>query len=285
MPETKELRSAWPQQLTSTMATLQPLCNFLRPRLYQNHCPAWNPRHRQVFLSLYGGVGRVAENWRDRGGESLLVDMADDECNDLDGSGAAADVRAFLRARDAEGRTYVAALGLDIPCDTWSAARGRGRGPPMLRSKASVLGLPNLKGKNLNKVLAANSQVELAVSWIRECCSLGISGYLENGAGSLIWHHPGIVQLIGEGLAWETLLCQCQYGRPYQKRTRLLLWGLPKGSVTFRNCRLKGGLCSQTGQKHEVLSGCHEDGSFKTKAAQQYSVELAAAIADALWGS
>ena len=55
--------------------------------------------------------------------------------NDLSTDAALYAVSEVVAAWDADGLSLVGMLGIDLPCSTWSSARGRGRGPPRLRDK------------------------------------------------------------------------------------------------------------------------------------------------------
>ena len=62
------------------------------------------------------------------------------------------------------------------------------------------------------------------------------------------------------------------------KPTIFAIWGVPEGSITFRRCRMRNGICSHSGVKHERLEG-QEGGRFRTSQAQVYPKELAADLA------
>jgi len=261
---------------------LLPHCGAFQPQLFENFdpCPGvLGAPNRGVFLSLYGGSSRVAKSWQEMGREAIVLDTAHNAANDLGTSEAHDTIIRMLQATDPDGKALVGLLGVELPCNTWSLCRGRGRGPPRLRDLRHIDGLPGLVPKNLEKVAQANAQIKNAVAWIRCSCAQGVPGYLENGRRSLIWHHPLVLELIQEGLCWVSVLDQCQYETEYRKRTLLLVWGVPENAFDFLRCRAPRGICSRTGLAHLHLEGVDQNGRFKTAAAQVYPVKMAQAIA------
>ena len=89
---------------------------------------------RSIFLSLYGGCGRVAKKATERGLHSVVIDLCDSSKNDLGKLQAEKEVRTLL------GTRRVALLGIELPCNSWSIAR-RGNPPPLRDSHHFVLGL------------------------------------------------------------------------------------------------------------------------------------------------
>jgi len=88
--------------------------------------------------------------------------------------------------------------------------------------------------------------------------------------GVCLFLTPGIRALIAKDQAWEVVLDQCQYGVPYRKRTKLLIWGIPHNAFSFHKCSGKGGRCSKTNKMHLHLRGA-TGSQFLTKHAQVYS--------------
>ena len=161
--------------------------------------------HHGIFLSLYGGAGHVAEAWRAHGREALVVDCSHSSNNDLGTELAQTEVTSMLRYKDADSHHGVAMLGIDLPCETWSRARGGGHGPPAIRSSNYVMGLPGIRAHDQRKVDAANKQLANALTWVNEAVALGIPGYLENGVNTFLWSTEGVSRLrICEGV-----VCSC----------------------------------------------------------------------------
>ncbi len=148
----------------------------------------------------------------------------------------------------------------------------------MRDSHQGLLGLASLSDTDRKKVREGNFQYRSAVRIIRACVRLGIPGYLENPRGSRVFLTPGIQRLLREGLIWFCDFDQCQYGVPYQKTTRLLVWGVPPEAFSLARCGGPRGFCSATGKRHIQLSGQNPDKTFRTQAAQTYPWDLAKAI-------
>lgn len=234
-------------------------------------------QNKGIFLNPYGGVGNVAKSFAARGVETALVDLLDDaEHNNLTLESAHNDIVAMLRHTEL-GIQVVICIGIELPCDSWSRARGGGGGPPMIRSLAALWGLDGIRPCDQKKVNEGNQQARWALAWITIAMELNIPGYLEHPLGSWFWHLPQIVAWINQGRAHLTHLHMCQYNRPYKKPTRLLLFGgVPAGAIRLARCRARGCLCSRTGLPHQLLKGIDPNTrKFMTKRAQIYPAEFA----------
>ena len=171
-------------------------------------------------------------------------------------------------------------VGLEVVCSSWSRARDRPGGPPPLRDSHKFLfGLPDRKPGDLKNIREGNFQYRSCMRIIKKCLDVGVPGYLENPKSSRFFLTPGVKKLVSSGLGHLVDLDQCQYGAPYRKRTTLLIWGLPPGSACFKMCTGRRGRCSRTNRKHVHLAG-QQGGVFKTRAAQAYPQQMAAAIAE-----
>ena len=222
---------------------------------------------RSIFLSLYGGCGRVAKKATERGLHSVVIDLCDSSKNDLGKLQAEKEVRTLL------GTRQVALLGIELPCNSWSIAR-RGNPPPLRDSHHFVLGLPHLGTKDKERVHNGNQQYRSAVRLIRSCLAFGIPGYLENPKSSRLWKTPGFIKLAKDPRIQLVHLDQCQYNCPYKKATTLMIWNVQR-HLTLKTCSGKGGRCSRTRKKHINLNNV-----ALTKTAQEYSWSLATAIID-----
>lgn len=241
-----------------------------------------------IFLSLFGGAGLVAQSWCDGGREALLIDLWDSPANDLSTDVAGFSVDRLLQKRcNITDMPLIRLLGMEPVCASWSRARGGGRGPPAIRSKEHLLGLPGVRPHDQKKLDDGNRQLEQCKRWIGTALAHGVAGYLEAPANSWIWQLEWLRQLQESGRAARFLLDQCQYGCPYRKTTGLLLWGLSKPqTLKFRRCHMRHGACSATGGRHLVLQGLDpETGSFRTSQTQVYppamAVDMASQLANA----
>jgi hypothetical protein len=244
----------------------------LAPTIYD--LPSGCPKHR-VFLSLYGGVGHMAESQLEHGRPTVLFDLARNPKNDLGVPGAQRDVLQIMNTKvPGSSLSMVGFLGIDIPCNTWSSARRGGKGPPAIRDAQHFWGLPGVRPHDQVKLDAANLQYRYALELIDESLKLKIPGYMENPKTSMLWNGDGIQALIRDGKAWLAETDLCQYGTAWKKGTRMLMWGMPAGAFHLPKCRgPKRGICGKTGEGHLVLRGV-AGGKFLTGQAQVYPREF-----------
>jgi hypothetical protein len=263
------------------MAQLLEYLPNMEPRIFENSLNEGSPH---VLLSMYGGVGHVAEMWAAAApGSSMLYDHAFCATCDLGTPEASEGGCKIIRHVNKAGSLSVSAVGIDLPCESWSQARGGGKGPPAIRSGDYILGLPGVRPHDQRKLDHGNTQIEIAAEWIKTCLQMGTPGYLENPARSWVWQTEQIAELLQLGCRFEEL-DQCQYGRPFRKATKLLVWGSTTAGHSFLKCRYRNHQCSRSGEEHVHLRGLDADGQFKTKAAQEYPVELARALVKMLRG-
>ena len=143
----------------------------------------------------------------------------------------------------------VGAMGIDIPCGTWSRARGGGGGPPKIRGDTpeTLFGLEGVKPHDLRKLNEANKQVDYALNYIEWAIDKKVPGYMENPSTSRIWQHPRIQKHLREDRAWMVYLDMCQYGTAWKKGTALLIYGVPAYAFKMKQCRGKPrGTCTAT---------------------------------------
>ncbi len=235
-----------------------------------------------LFISLYGGVGHICSSQLERGRASLLFDVDRNDKNDLGTDAAQRDVWHLLGLTvPGSAVPVVSLLGIDLPCSTWSRARGGGHGPPAIRNDSHIYGLPGVRQCDQRKLESANQQLAFAILNIRKALDLGIPGYLENPLTSYVWKTAEVKQLLAERKTYLTKLHMCQYGTTWKKATALMIWGVPEASVNFKVCRgAPRGLCSRTASPHECLRGIDSAGKFRTSQAQVYPVEFANALTE-----
>ena len=119
-----------------------------------------------------------------------------------------------------------------------------------------------------------------ALKVIRKCIALGIPGYLENPRSSRLWKTPQIRKLLDRGLVKYVEADFCQYGVPWKKATRIMIWSLSPPSQ-LKLCQAINGCCSRTHKPHLRLSGA-VGAKWRTQNAEAYPVEFAKALANLL---
>ena len=134
------------------------------------------------------------------------------------------------------------------------------------------MGLPGLGEKDRATVNLHNALYRNTIRWAKGSLRANKSGYIENPSTSMLWRTRGVAQLQKMG-AYFLQLDFCQYGRPYRKRTKFLVWGNAWTDVELMSCTGKGCICSRTGRRHINLSGL-QNGRWRSSAAQIYSKEF-----------
>lgn len=233
------------------------------------------PFQGKKFLSLFGGVANPAKYFAKNGGVAAVVDVSFSPLNDLGKHCNWNDIDRNI--------SFFDAIGIDIPCNTWSRARRApwwSRMPKPIRSVGTyIYGLPNLSEKDCSKVIAANVMLRRGVKVIRRCLRLGLAGYLENPASSMIWQTPEILHLLKDSRVQLIRLDMCMYHTQWKKPTKLLVWNVSKAD--FQTCQGRK-LCSRTGKAHVQLTG-FTGKRFATEQAQVYSHAFSAHLMQSLF--
>ena len=227
---------------------------------------------KPLFVSLYGGAGRCAEEASKIGCNGLIFDLAHHDSNNICRPKVQKDIESLVVERDVE------ALGIDLLCSSWTLAR---RAPvwskmpsPLRDSEKYLFGLPDLNEADNKRVRVGNQMYRHAIKLINLCIEHGVCGYLENPLSSRLWRTPGIQKLLKSNKGWWTTCHMCQYGVQWRKATRFFFWGVPKDSIVLKTCTMHFGRCSATNKRHLDLSGKHGS-RFWTAVAQVYPRELA----------
>ena len=231
----------------------------------------------KTLLSLYGGVGHCCIAVAEGGGDACLVDLAKNSENDLGRPRVAQEIAAVVPNFDC--------LGIDICCNTWSRARRApvwSSMPSALRSNLHIMGLPGLNDRDSNTVRLHNYMYRKAMKYAENSLRAGKSGWIENPRTSMLWKSAGVRKLLKLGAVFVDAHF-CQYGCPYKKATRFLVWGQHRHRVVLSQCCRRKGICSRTGRKHIELSGLHR-GVFRTSAAQVYPLQLCRSLMSQLIG-
>ena len=232
------------------------------------------------FLSLYGGVGHVAEEGSKFGLDGVIVDYDFDSSNDLTLPSVHTDVTFSLKNK------LVSIIGIEIVCSSWSIAR---RAPawssmpkPVRRTGKHIWGLPGLSKNDRALCKSGNIMVKNAIEYIELCLENGTPGYLENPRTSMVFKVPKIRRWIDDGIVQFVVGDFCQYGTQWKKPTAFLVWNCP--TICLHRCKCIGGRCSMTGKKHLILTGASKSG-FLTKFAQAYPRKLAKHLISQMMGA
>ena len=217
----------------------------------------------QALLSLFGGASEVAKAFSRRGGCAAVLDVAYSSVNDLSRMSAWTSIAKSVSCFDA--------VGIDIPCNTWSRARRAPKGsrmPQALRGDdpESIFGLQELNERDQEKVRRANNMLFGACKVIRKCLRLGKCGYLENPLSSRIWKTPQLQRLLQDHRVQFVKTHLCMYGTQWKKPTGILFWNCQAAQLL--KCQGKFA-CSRTSKPHVQLTGV-KGNKFLTELAQVY---------------
>ena len=227
-------------------------------------------RNRKL-LSLFGGAAEIARAFARKGGSSAVVDIATSSINDLS---------RIAHWNMLCSKVYLFDMvGIDIPCNTWSRARRappRSKMPQPLRGDTAdtIMGLPNLRPADHEKVLRANRMLYGARKLIKKCFKFGVLGYLENPLTSRIWKSPVVQRLLQDKRVHFIKVHMCMYGTQWRKATGLMVWNVEP--FVMRTCHGHK-VCERTGRKHLQLTGI-SGAKFVTEQAQVYPRQFAEAL-------
>ena len=223
------------------------------------------------FLEVFSGTGNLTRSMRKAGWNTLppidnviagvvleSVDVLDPQIQ--------LKIEAWLRS----GKVKIVHFG--TPCTTFSIARRYDGGPPPLRSKEFLTGVPGLSFSDMQAVQLGTRFLEISLLW--GALVLAQNGFfsLENPESSMLWLMPQIVDFVVHWCPVFAEVHMCQYGSKHKKPTSFMhapdfLAGLS------RSCPGSTAL-----HVHEELSGKVQlaDGSwiYKTKLAQVYPEAL-----------
>ena len=144
-------------------------------------------RQRQM-VEVFAGSGTLTKAFRRMGWSVLPVDVATNDVvatsTDLTNEDARNRLRATLRT------AAVRFIHVGTPCASFSRARKSDGGPAPLRSSSCILGLPNLKSADQNKVVQGNLFADFSVKIALEAAEAGKLFSIENPASSRLWQYP-----------------------------------------------------------------------------------------------
>ncbi len=255
-------------------------------------CPVWHfpgaargeeAKQKKIrFLNLFGGKGRGAEFVARRGGVSCLIDLSDNVANNLDNA---------VAWRDAERLALTATVtGADLPCITWNRIRRaplRSRMPHRLRDRSGLglWGLPGLNGEDALFTRLANIQVRRVCRMVKKLIRQDKHAYLENPLSSILWAAIFLLlrREIEKGLVVFLDTDMCCYGTPWQKATRVMIWGPARHRIQLKRCVRTNNLCSTSGRPHEQLVG-QINGVWKTSLGQVYPMAFITSLLSQMLG-
>ena len=207
---------------------------------------------------------------------------------------------------DANNKRFRAVLAAP-PCSTFSVSRfydfsdpkrpTADRGPPPVRDRQNILGLPNVPEKHLRELREANSIIARLVAIIEAAAAGGASWWIEQPADrgnplhhitydeklkqhGPLWLMPSIIELQKKHSAHTVTFAQCMYSDPptWQKYTTLMFSEdlLEHLGPMAKMC------CNHRKEEHSGLKGKTKEGTWLSNKASAYPPKLATALASAL---
>ena len=171
------------------------------------------------------------------------------------------------------------------PCDAWGGAADRGCHGP-IRSKYEPWGLPEsqLTARQCERLGRGNTIFRCALRLMRALCRYRVPTIVEHPINSRIWHTPELLTLARQHGGHTRVFDQCQFGRCWRKRTKLMFFHIdPADTVKFgRTCKGSHGICSRTARAHFVLEGAAPNGRKWTAIAASYPSALCKSMVQTL---
>ena len=211
-----------------------------------------------VALELFSGSSRLSCALRKQGVPTVAVDIKQSALLDVT---RPALLNYILRLVSCKAVSFV---WLGTPCSTWSLARrghaGRPGGP--LRTLQHILGHPEALARpaDRQKIMLGNSTMRASAAISRCCLAHGVACGLENPNNSRIFKAPAVRTLCAKPVASVHVCDFCQFGSPFRKRTRVVLWLTGECSSIRQVCSGRFGCCSRTGRPHQIIRGNAADG-------------------------
>lgn len=144
-----------------------------------------------VFLEIFSGSGRLAKAvTRHNHWYSLLWDISLGAAYDLRSRNNRWKITGWLRGG------LIRAGHLGTPCHSFSRARDRRPGPPPLRSDTQVMGLPDLRPADQQKVSEGNLFMRFSVHVMMLASVLCIPFTIENPSRSRLWLCPAVCRML-----------------------------------------------------------------------------------------
>ena len=156
------------------------------------------------------------------------------------------------------------------PCSSFSIARKNDGGPPPLRDRHHLWGLPGLRPQDQRKVTMGTEFMFFTQRMATLCHKLGVLWSVENPASSFIWVMPPILDLAQLPTVQKITLDMCRFGSVHKKPTSIM--AAMDLHELARSCDMVA-----RPHEHEPLVGMvtiNGQKVFRTKLAQVYPAEL-----------
>lgn len=162
------------------------------------------------------------------------------------------------------------------PCSSFSVARKNDGGPPPLRDRQHLWGLPGLRPRDQMKVTMGTKFMFFTQKLAVLCSQRHVLWSVENPASSFLWLMPPILELGQLPHVFQVTLDMCRFGSPHKKPTSLMSV-LDLGALALQ-CDMV-----ERPHQHDPLVGTitiNNRKIFRTKLAQVYPDALCAAWAE-----
>ena len=200
-----------------------PLVAVPRPLVAVPRAPLEASRKRG-FVEVFAGSQTFTKVWQARGHSVFPVDIKLNPEHDFSVMATVDAVwaRVETMTRDCGGKPPV--VHLAPPCCTYSCARW-----PRLRSSAHPRGLPAaLLTPDQKKVVKYSNRISKnTFVLMNKLAAGGVPHCFEQPVGSLLMKDRDFKSWASRWGAQRAVVDQCQFGRPYRKRT--VIWGVPSG--------------------------------------------------------
>ena len=247
-------------------------------RGFRRACPQKGKTPRgKVCIELYAGCSGVSREIARIGGHAESYEILRPSLENLKLPSQWRSLYSRIRQGNVEN------LWIGITCASWSRAWRApkwSRMPRALRDNWQyIYGLPDLEERDQCRVDDGNESLRFVSGLIRLCLEHHVMLVLDNPATSRLWSTPEMSRLLPKA-ASDDLVDYCAFGMTWRKRTRLAAWsrGLSKLPAL---CQGTKGICSFSGEKHELLEGT-KGGVFKTAMASAYPSKLCRCVAPQL---
>lgn len=138
-----------------------------------------------------------------------------------------------------------------------------------------MLGLPDLRPADAQKVQDGNLYMRFSVFILTLALALGLPFSMENPATSRIWICPSVLRLLRRKMIFLSTVEYCMCGVPWRKSTKFLSVHFKLDLLAaFRCLGAKRGLCKRTQRPHWPLAGVNDKGVFWTHIAEPYPLKL-----------
>ena len=184
----------------------------------------------------------------------------------------------------------VCGIGGGPPCETFTAVRLLGDGPPPVRSHDDLWGLPCNTRRQWQQTNLGSVLVRFIIDMALLCALSGGCAFIEHPAYPVwaikqrpasIWTSAAMKMLRKLHCVSSVTFDQCIFACPGRKPTTFLLVRMPwlRERVLLLG---EGGRCPHHRGYHEALQGRRADGSFRTSVAKIYPPALNGLIADSV---